>query len=66
MIKLDKLGIRGHMYRWIGNFYKIDILRFKVGKDYSSKMFNENGTPPESIISPLLFSIMINDIFEGG
>ena len=38
-------------------------IHVKIGKCYSGKFGIENGTPQESIVSPMLFSIMINDVF---
>ncbi len=64
LIKLCKLGIKGQMYRWINNFLSGRAIKVRIGNSYSEKFVIENGTPQGSIVSPLLFSIMINDVFE--
>ncbi len=63
LIKLCKLGIKGQMYRWINNFLSGRAIKVRIGK-VSEKFVIGNGTPQGSIVSPLLFSIMINDVFE--
>lgn len=35
-----------------------------IGSELSSKHVVENGTPQGSVVSPILFSAMINDIFR--
>lgn len=63
LIKLYKLGIKGKIYEWIKDFLTNRKLQVRIGEVVSDKYVVENGTPQGSIISPLLFSIMINDIF---
>lgn len=36
----------------------------RIGKEFSTKYLVENGTPQGSIVSPVLFSIMINKVFS--
>lgn len=38
-------------------------IQVKIGTTLSSRYRVENGTPQGSVISPLLFSVMINDVF---
>ena len=52
------------MYRWIKDFLSEGTLQVRIGNKHSRKYEIENGTPQGSIISPLLFSTMINDVFE--
>ncbi len=49
------------MYRWINNVLSGRAIKVN---SYSEKFVIENGTPQGCIASPLLFSIMINDLFE--
>ncbi|KAF7650069.1 hypothetical protein LDENG_00131950 [Lucifuga dentata] len=65
IIKLNKLGIKGNMLKWLKSFLNDRSIQVRIGKNYSRSCFVENGTPQGSIISPLLFSIMIDDIFVG-
>lgn len=52
------------MFKWIKSFLSKRIIRVKVNGVLSEVYEVENGTPQGSIISPLLFSVMINDIFK--
>jgi hypothetical protein len=60
--KLLNKGIIGKTYRWIANFLSNRTFQVKVGAYLSDNYILENGVPQGSIISPLLFLIMINDI----
>lgn len=64
LIRMCKLGIKGRIYRWIKDFLQGRLIQVRIGKSYSRKYIVENGTPQGSIISPLLFSILINDVFR--
>ncbi len=66
LIKLHQMGIRGKMYRWIKSSLTDRMISVRTGKDFSGNYFVENGTPQGSIVSPILFSIMINEVFSKG
>ncbi len=63
LIKLDQIGIGGRIYNWIKEFLIERNIKVKVGEYISREGSIENGTPQGSVISPLLFIIMINDVF---
>src|SRR5688572_21885651 len=63
--KLQIMGINGNIYNWLRNFLSNRTFQVKVGASLSEKFILENGTPQGSIISPVLFLIMINDIPSG-
>jgi hypothetical protein len=63
--KFQKLGIAGNIYNWVQNFLSDRTFQVKVGAELSDRFKQQNGTPQGSIISPLLFLIMINDIPTG-
>ena len=62
LCKLRGLGIGGNMHRWINDFLTGRTIKVKVGGELSDPQKLDNGTPQGSVISPLLFLIMINDI----
>ena len=61
MHKISKLNIDGKMFNWIKNFLAERTFQVKVGDALSEPLELQNGTPQGSVISPLLFLIMIND-----
>lgn len=64
LIKLDMMGIKGKMYNWVMNFLLNSTIQVRVGCTYSPIYSVENGTPQGSVSSPILFKLMINDIFS--
>jgi len=62
MRKIRGLGITGKVYDWVKDFLTDRTIQVKVGAALSQKHTLENGTPQGSVISPLLFLIMINDM----
>lgn len=62
MYKLRQLGIEGGLYSCIREFLSNRTIQVRVGSAISQKYEMENGTPQGSILSPLLFNVMINDI----
>ncbi len=63
MIKMQRMGIGGRLYNWVLDFLNNRTFHVKIG-DAFSEVFNIlNGIPQCSVISQILFNIMINDIF---
>lgn len=62
LFKLDGMGIDIQMFNWIKNFLSNRTLKVRVGDSFSDTFVVENGTPQGSVVSPILFIIMINDI----
>ena len=60
--KLLKMGINGRMFTYIQQFLTKRTMQVRIGNKLSETHCLENGTPQGSIISPLLFLIMINDL----
>lgn len=60
LIKLNKLGIYGKMFRWMKDFLDSRTIQ---GKVCSNKYLVENGTPRASVVSPLQFLTMIDEVF---
>jgi len=61
-VKLKKMGVNGEMYSYIDNFLTGRTIQVQVGNQLSKIVEIKNGTPQGSVISPLLFLIMINDL----
>ncbi|HMG39082.1 MAG TPA: reverse transcriptase domain-containing protein [Nitrososphaeraceae archaeon] len=60
--KFQELGIVGKTFNWVENFLSNRTFQVKVGAELSDKFVQQNGTPQGSLISPLLFLLMINNI----
>ena len=64
MIKLNMMGIAGRAYNWIKDFLFDRFIQVRIRTALSGRYMVDNGTPQGSVISPLLFSIMINYVFS--
>ena len=62
--KLQQHNITGQMFNWIRDFLTDRHIRVRVGAELSELFHMENGSPQGSVISPVLFIIMMNDIPE--
>ncbi len=66
LMKLERLRIDGKMYNWILSFLFGRTIQVRVGTAFSQILPIENGTPQGSVSSPILFNLMINDIYHNG
>lgn len=60
---LQDLGLKGHLPRFISNFLKDRKIKVRIGDIFSDLVKLQNGLPQGSVLSPLLFLILINSIF---
>ena len=63
--KLVNLNVKGRMFRFLDNFIKDRFISVLYNGVISDSKRVSAGLPQGSILSPVLFSIYINDIFEG-
>lgn len=62
--KLLNLGIRGNLYRFIHSFLPQRFVRVRYKDAVSAFGQTKQGLPQGSVISPVLFNVMINDVLE--
>lgn len=63
LIRMHMLGIGGNMLNWVMEFLNNRSIQVKIGKELSRRCLVENTTRKGSVITLLLFNIMINDVF---
>lgn len=64
LIKLKQYGVTGRCFHFVSNFLKDRKIQVKVDNELSETEKLDRGTPQGSIISPLLFTLMVNDLPE--
>ena len=65
LFKLLKMGINGWMFNFIRSFLTNCSFQVRVGSKLSMVKYPTNGILQESILSLILFSIVINDLLDG-
>lgn len=62
LAKLFALGLRGRFLRWTSAFLSQRTFQVRVGSELSGTFDVENGIVQGSVLSPILFTLMINDL----
>jgi len=62
LIKMKDMGLTGNIFGFVDNFLTNRTMQVRVGGELSDTHILENGTAQGSVISPILFLLMINDI----
>ncbi|MCG8034496.1 MAG: reverse transcriptase-like protein [Candidatus Thiodiazotropha taylori] len=64
LLKLTNFGIQGKMLTWIQDFLTGRKMNVRVGNTVSGFYECENGSPQGSVLSPILFNLLMNTLQE--
>lgn len=64
LLKMHTLGFRGRLMKFVKNYLNGRTFQVKCGR-LSQVFEQENGVVQGGVVSPILFNLMINDIFGG-
>jgi len=64
LLKLLNLSITGNMFQFIRSFLTNRTFQVRIGPCLSLIRRPENGTPQDSVLSPILFTIMVNGLLD--
>lgn len=64
ILKLHEYGITNRMIKWISHFLNGRKIRVRVGIQHSKLNDLDNGCPQGSVLSPILFNVIINTLYE--
>ncbi|GFW43681.1 probable RNA-directed DNA polymerase from transposon BS [Trichonephila clavipes] len=62
--KLLHMNVSGHLFKWINDFFSQCFLNIKYGNSRSGYGQTRQGLPQGSVLSPVLFNIMIKDLLS--
>ena len=62
LLNLINIGIKGKMLNWIANFLENRQIAVRVNGQTSETLTTENGCPQGSVLSPILFNVIMNTL----
>ena len=64
LAQLTKMNIKGRLIGWVQDFLKDRKIQVRVGSNLSDTKLLDNGSPQGSVLSPILFNILINSQYD--